>query len=69
MESRRSFIKNVALGSLLLTNRDLNAFSGHPVVARDPWYRTATRWGQVNITEKDPAGYDIPWWRNYWKRT
>lgn len=69
MESRRSFIKNVALGSLLLTNRDLNAFDGHTVVARDPWYRTANRWGQVNITEKDPAGYDIPWWRNYWKRT
>ncbi len=23
----------------------------------------------MNITENDPARYDIPWWRNYWKRT
>jgi hypothetical protein len=34
-----------------------------------PWYRTVTRWGQVNITEKDPQQYDIHWWRGYWKRT
>src|ERR1700744_3275366 len=41
-----------------------------PATADDrPWYKTVTRWGQVNITEKDPAGYDIPWWREYWKDT
>ncbi|HEY3834923.1 MAG TPA: twin-arginine translocation signal domain-containing protein, partial [Bryobacteraceae bacterium] len=34
-----------------------------------PWYRRATRWGQTNITERDPVRYDIPWWREYWKRT
>lgn len=34
-----------------------------------PWYRRAYRWGQTNITENDPARYDIDWWRNYWKRT
>jgi len=34
-----------------------------------PWYRRITRWGQVNITEKDPPQYDIGWWRDYWKRT
>ena len=34
-----------------------------------PWYRRAYLWGQTNITEKDPARYDIPWWRDYWKRT
>src|SRR5580693_8801970 len=34
-----------------------------------PWYRRATRWGQTNITELDPVRYDIPWWREYWKRT
>jgi hypothetical protein len=34
-----------------------------------PWYRRAYRWGQTNITEKDPARYDIGWWRQYWKRT
>jgi len=34
-----------------------------------PWYRRAYRWGQTNITEKDPDRYDIEWWRQYWKRT
>lgn len=34
-----------------------------------PWYRRTYRWGQTNITEKDPVQYDILWWREYWKRT
>ena len=34
-----------------------------------PWYRRTLRWGQTNITEIDPARYDIAWWREYWKRT
>ena len=34
-----------------------------------PWYRRAYRWGQTNITEKDPIRYDIALWRDYWKRT
>src|SRR5690242_19333066 len=34
-----------------------------------PWYQTALRWGQTNITERDPTRYDIPWWREYWRRT
>ena len=34
-----------------------------------PWYRRAVRWGQTNITELDPARYDIDWWRRYWRRT
>ncbi len=34
-----------------------------------PWYLRTLRWGQTNITEKDPEQYDIPWWRDYWKRT
>lgn len=34
-----------------------------------PWYRRTYRWGQTNITEADPARYDIGWWREHWKRT
>jgi hypothetical protein len=34
-----------------------------------PWYRRTHRWGQTNITEIDAIRYDIPWWREYWKRT
>ncbi len=37
--------------------------------AQLPWYRRVVRWGQTNITEKDPVRYDIAWWREYWKRT
>ena len=37
--------------------------------ASTPWYRKTTRWGQTNITEKDPVRYDIAWWREQWKRT
>ena len=37
--------------------------------AAAPWYRTTLRWGQTNITELDPTRYDIPWWRDFWKRT
>jgi len=40
-----------------------------PKAAAVPWYRRAYRWGQTNITEKDPIRYDIGWWRGYWKRT
>jgi hypothetical protein len=36
---------------------------------QSPWYRRTFRWGQTNITERDPARYDIAWWREYWKRT
>jgi hypothetical protein len=34
-----------------------------------PWYRRVARWGQTNITERDPTRYDIGWWRAYWKKT
>ncbi len=34
-----------------------------------PWHRRTLRWGQTNITEKDPERYDIAWWRGHWKRT
>ncbi len=34
-----------------------------------PWYRRTLRWGQTNLTEKDPARYDADWWRAHWRRT
>ena len=37
--------------------------------ADTPWYRRTYRWGQTNITEDDPARYDIRWWRDHWRRT
>jgi hypothetical protein len=40
-----------------------------PAASPKPWYLRTYRWGQTNITEQDPIQYDIPWWRDYWKRT
>src|SRR4051794_25732692 len=34
-----------------------------------PWYRRTLRWAQTNLTEKDPARYDVEWWRAHWRRT
>ena len=60
--TRRTFLaQNLTAASLLA--------SGLNAQTRVPWYRRAYRWGQTNITEKDPVRYDIPWWREYWKRT
>jgi len=77
--SRRSFLKKSMLAGSLAITPDLISFaSAEDRKGKDtlketdeklPWYRTLTRWGQVNISEKDPAHYDIAWWRKYWKRT
>ncbi|HEY8599422.1 MAG TPA: alpha-amylase family protein [Thermomicrobiales bacterium] len=34
-----------------------------------PWYRRVRRWGQTNLTERDPVRYDSDWWREHWRRT
>jgi len=34
-----------------------------------PWYRRVRRWGQTNLTERDPVRYDSGWWREHWRRT
>jgi hypothetical protein len=57
MISRREFLATTATAVVL------------DAAPSEPWYRRVTRWGQTNITEKDPVRYDIPWWREYWKRT
>lgn len=70
--TRRRFLRDAVASTL--------AASAAPILLRatpqdgargrgTPWYRRAYLWGQTNITEKDPARYDIGWWRDYWKRT
>lgn len=62
MTSRRDFI-TVAAATLA-------SIPGQTVAATtEPWHRRTLRWGQTNITEMDPVRYDIPWWREFWKRT
>ena len=56
----------------VLTRRTFLATAAASLAAQSnaqPWYRRAYRWGQTNITEKDPIRYDIDWWRQQWKRT
>lgn len=60
MTNRREFLTTAAAAAL----------AGNAAAANsEPWYRRTVRWGQTNITEKDPVRYDVPWWRDYWKRT
>jgi len=75
-DTRREFIKKITAAAVLpLVAADLVAFGVEKPVndvvpaVELPWYRRVTRWGQTNITEKDPQQYDIAWWRKQWKRT
>jgi hypothetical protein len=52
--------------TFVLTSAALAADAQTP---KTPWHKRVVRWGQTNITERDPVRYDIPWWRAYWKRT
>ena len=70
--TRRSFLRNSIATACVIgsgTRAGWAASQGPNGVAKTPWYRRAYRWGQTNITEKDPERYDISWWRAYWKRT
>jgi Hypothetical glycosyl hydrolase 6 len=75
-ETRRTFLKQTAAGAVLLAGAELAALGAARAAAGPeraegglPWYRRARRWGQTNITERDPARYDVAWWRQYWRRT
>ena len=71
--SRRSFLRDTLATALVVGGA--STVVGHAdaqtqtTASGVPWYRRAYLWGQTNITEKDPVRYDIPWWREYWKRT
>ena len=74
-KGRRSFLKKACAVTITIAGADLIITDGaeqnqsRPEEQSVPWYRRVTRWGQTNITEADPATYDIAWWRKYWKRT
>ncbi len=71
-ESRREFLTRAAVSPIALSVSSLTARQTPSAAGQTdslPWYRHTYRWGQTNINEKDPTRYDIPWWREYWKRT
>lgn len=74
-DTRRSFLKKATGATFTLASTNWFTFAADTSVHESepiqeiPWYKRVTRWGQTNITEKDPLNYDINWWRNHWKRT
>src|SRR5512133_3254409 len=72
--TRRSFLKKAAAASATIAGAGIFPVNAQGADSRPqeneiPWFRRITRWGQTNITEKDPITYDIGWWRNHWKNT
>ena len=73
--SRRTFLKETATATAMLAGLGVPSSAAERQAAKAaslpkiPWYRRTLRWGQTNITEIDPARYDIDWWRKHWKRT
>ena len=76
--TRRGFLKNSALATAGLAGADVfgasplsrpAAATASTATAPQPWYRRTLRWMQTNIAEVDVTRYDIPWWREQWKRT
>jgi hypothetical protein len=72
--SRRAFLKQTALAGLGVASFEWAAAAAEKKAATKravppAWYRRTLRWGQTNITERDAPGYDIQWWRGYWKAT
>src|SRR5215471_12827192 len=63
--TRRTFLQV----TLAATAAQVTAVAQERKSGTQPWYLRTYRWGQTNITEKDPEQYDIAWWRDYWKRT
>jgi hypothetical protein len=72
--NRRDFVQTAVARTMKISRRDFVelALAAPPLMEAQearPWYLRTYRWGQTNITEKDPEQYDLPWWREYWKRT
>lgn len=67
--NRREFVQS-AIGAAVLANiQAVQAVTSGGDTTTTPWYRRTIRWGQTNITERDPLRYDITWYREFWKRT
>src|SRR5581483_10448480 len=76
--SRRTFLQQTAAATTLVALHPFSRLSAAATPtpsasaapsSSPPWYRRTLRWGQTNITELDPTRYDIPWWREHWRRT
>jgi hypothetical protein len=71
--TRRTFLKQSAMATAaiacsryvrLAAAPAANAGGGTP----EPWYRRATSWMLINMSELDPTRFDLPWWQEQWRR-
>ncbi len=68
--SRREFVKTAAgAAALAMAGAWRLKAADTTGSGEEPWYRRCVRWGQTNLTEVDPARFDLGEWRAYWKRT
>ena len=67
--SRRDFLELAATAGTLSVVRMPRTADVQTPANSEPWYRRTVRWMQTNIAEVDVTRYDIPWWREQWKRT
>lgn len=65
--SRRDFLRQIAGGAAVLSTMSVKTWAQG--ASTPPWYTRTLRWGQTNLTELDPTRFDLPTWREYWKRT
>ena len=66
--TRRAFLEQVAIAAVAVSRPGTAPARSGPDEP-PPWYRRTLRWGRTNITEIDPADYDLAWWREHWRRT
>lgn len=66
--SRREFVKTLG-GAAALAAVGGWRLDAADTAGEEPWYRRCLRWGQTNLTEIDPARFDLAWWRAHWHRT
>ncbi|MGE5647633.1 MAG: beta-galactosidase [Acidobacteriota bacterium] len=68
-QTRRSFLFETAAAAGVTQAAVARGAAGQTRPNAGPWYRRTLRWGQTNLTERDPERYDAALWREYWKRT
>ena len=66
MITRREFIQGAAASSMLVGAASM--VPAFQMQGEGDWFDRPMRWAQINMTEKDPATMDVPFWLDYFKR-
>lgn len=66
MITRREFILGATISSVVAGASGASSISWGE--SEGNWFDRPMRWAQINMTEKDPATMDVPFWLDYFKR-